>query len=461
MDVPADDSAEPVEFPLSAFASPQASGTAPIAPGPEAADDAQHDAYAALRVPAFRRYISGNLLSIVGMQMQTTAVGWEIYQLTGSAMSLAWVGLVQVLPVVVLALFAGQVADRFNRRTVISIAVSTVGLASLGLALNSFLWHSVAAMYGLLFVTGVARAFQQPAKSSFMPTLVPKSLFSNAVTWGSSTFQFASVIGPAAGGWVIAASDGAAAVYACEVAATVVFLVLLRSIPHTNRNRSTEPVTKAALVAGIRFLRRNPVILGAITLDMFAVLLGGATALLPIFAEDILDVGAQGLGWLRAAPAVGAILSAMVIAHRPPMKKAGAALLWSVVGFGIATIVFGFSESFYLSVAMMFLAGVMDSISVVVRHTLVQVLTPDEMRGRVSAVNGMFISISNELGEFESGTVANFFGPVFAVVSGGIGTIVIVALSATLFPDLRRYGKLGSGGPEEEAATDAGQAQSA
>lgn len=430
-------------FPPYAPPSGSAAGEPRASAAETAPAEARHDAYGALRIPAFRRYVSGNVLSLVGMQMQTMAVGWEIYELTNSAMSLAMVGLAQVVPVMLLSLVAGQAADRFSRRLVICLSVTTVAIASVALAVNSYYWQNVSAMYGLLLVSGAARSFQQPAKASYMPTLVPRLMFSNAVTWATSGFQLATVLGPALAGVAIAALGGAAIVYAINAAATFAFVALLLSIPRSTAPRQVEPFTWGSLVAGIGFLRRKQIVLAAILLDMFAVLLGGATAMLPIYAKDILDCGPSGLGWLRAAPAIGALVTAMIVAHRPPMQRAGRALLASVFAFGLGTIAFGLSTSFAFSLAMMFVLGVTDNVSVIVRHTLVQVLTPDAMRGRVSAINGMFISMSNELGEVESGVVAEYFGPVFAVVTGGIGTLFVVIAAAFYWPELRRYGKLG------------------
>ncbi len=457
MDSPAENPYESSEAPLDSSVFPPYE---PASGPPLDSFDARpngHDAYGALRIPAFRRYVSGNMLSLVGMQMQTTAVGWEVYEMTGSAMSLATVGLAQVVPVMALALVAGQVADRFSRRLVICMAVATVALASVGLAINSLHWHSVQTMYLLLLLNGTARAFQQPAKASYMPTLVPKLMFSNAVTWTTSGFQLATVLGPAIAGATIAAMGGAALVYAINACVTFAFVVLLLTIPRRTTPRQVEPFTWRSLAAGVGFLRRKPIVFGAILLDMFAVLLGGATAMLPIFAKDILEVGPSGLGWLRAAPAAGALITALIIAHRPPMERSGRAMFISVFGFGLATIGFGLSTSFAFSMAMMFTIGVMDNVSVIVRHTLVQVLTPDAMRGRVSAVNGMFISMSNELGEVESGIVATFFGPVFSVVTGGVGTLLVVVVAAVVWPDLRRYGRLGGG--DDESSPDAGAAK--
>lgn len=403
---------------------------------------AAHDSYAALRLVGFRRYLIGNVVSILGMQMQTVAVGWEIYEKTHSTLMLGYVGLVQFLPLVLLALPAGHIADNFKRKNIVMSAVGVMALCSLGIALNSFSGGPVWVMYACLFVNGVARAFQGPAKSSLLPQIVPRAIFSNAVSWNSGSFELATMSGPAIGGALIAFFGGAAAVYAVNAACSIIFLVLLAGIVVQAQAGGREPLTFSSLVAGFNFVRRTEVVLGAMTLDMFAVLLGGATMLLPVYAKDILHVGPSGLGWLRAAPSIGAFTTALALAHRPPMAKAGRALLLAVAGFGVATIAFGLSTNFWLSLVMLLLTGLFDSVSVVIRHTLVQVLTPDEMRGRVSAINGLFIGTSNELGGFESGLVAGFFGPVVSVVAGGAGTLVVVAAVALAWPRLRRYGAL-------------------
>lgn len=402
----------------------------------------QHDPYAALRVPAFRRYISGNFLSILGLQMQSAAVAWEVYGRTGEPFSLALVGLVQVLPVLGLAVFAGHVADRFDRRKIIMAALLAISAGSFGLAVVSALHAPIPIVYGCLFLAGLARAFQQPAKASMMPLLVRRSKFPNAVTWNSAAFQLASVLGPAAAGALIAAFGSTAIVFVCDASFALCFCAILSQITIRRQKAGPHAFTAKNLSAGARFIWHNKVILAASTLDMFGVLFGAAVALLPIYAKDILKVGAVGFGVMQAAPAVGAVAMAFVLSHRPPMRQAGKSLLWAVTGFGVATIVFGFSRWFPLSVAMLFITGAMDNVSVVVRQSLIQLLTPDEMRGRVSAINGMFISISNEVGDIESGTVAQLFSPVFSAVSGGMGTLAVVAVVAWLFPQLRRYGRL-------------------
>lgn len=413
-------------------------------PEPEALVSPAHDPYAALRVRNFQFYVVGNVLAIFGMQMQTVAVQWEIYERTHSPLALGLVGLVQFLPVIGLTLPAGHEADRSHRKLIVMATMFSMACCSLGLAWVSRTQADVAWMYELLLFSGVARAFLQPAKASLLPHVVPREAFSNAVTWNMSAFQVAAIVGPAAGGQLIGYLGVAWPVYLIDAASTLVFFGLL-ALMHVPRHTATASATTAkALLAGLGFVGKNKIVLAAMTLDMFAVLLGGAVALLPVYAEDILEVGAQGLGWLRTAPAVGALLFSFVLAHRPPIEQAGKTLLVVVAGFGIATIVFGISGSYPLSLAMLFLTGAFDIVSVVIRHTLVQILTPDDMRGRVSAINSMFIGASNELGAFESGFVAQFFGPVVSVVSGGIGTLVVVLAVACVWPQLRRYGRLQS-----------------
>ena len=403
-----------------------------------------HDPYAPLRLSSFRRYLSGNVILIIGQQMQKVAVGWEIYERTGSAMHLGYVGLVQFLPLVALAVFAGHVVDNYHRKRVLMVASFFTSLAAAGLALNSARHGSVYAIYGLLLLSGTARAFQNPAKSTMVPRIVPREIFSNAVSWISSGFEVSSMLGPALGGLMIGFFKSPALVYLVNAVAALAFLLLVAGIPYQHMLLERNPITLRSLSAGARFIWRAKVVMSAMMLDMFAVLLGGATTLMPIFAKDILHVGPRGLGWMMAAPSIGACSMAMLQAHRQPLQKAGRALLLTVIGFGVATIFFGLSKNFWFSLLMLLLLGAFDNISVVIRGTLIQLLTPDEMRGRVSALNGLFIGTSNELGGFESGLVAGFFGPVVSVVSGGIGTLLVVLSLAWLSPQLRRYGKLGS-----------------
>lgn len=409
-----------------------------------------HDPYMALRGRDFRLFFSGNLLANLGMQMQTVTVGWEVYERTNLALALGFVGLAEFLPVIALTLIAGQAADRFDRRLVAMLGLVVIAIASLGLAAVSLWRGPILVMYALLILAGAARAFTMPAKAALMPQIVPRERFSNAVTWNSGGFQFASILGPALGGWLIHLLGKAGMVYVLVALVHLIFAALLGLIHCRPAPRLSEPVTWRSLFAGVSFLWYKPVVFGAITLDMFAVLLGGAVTLLPIYAKDILQVGPDGLGWLRASPALGALAMAFFLAHRPPMERAGRTLLWAVAGFGVATIVFGLSRSLWLSMLMLALTGALDMISVVVRHTLIQLLTPDAMRGRVSAVNSVFIGASNELGGAESGFVAALFTPTISVVGGGIGTILVVIVVAIVWPQLRDYGRLD--GPEPAPA---------
>lgn len=383
--------------------------------------------------------------------MLQVALGWELYERTDSAFALGMVGLVTAIPTVLLALPAGHLADRMDRKKIVIVAQVVFILMSVALATLSWLVAPIALVYGVLLIRGVAQAYNNPARSALLPRLVPPEVFGNAVTWSSSAFQTAAVVGPAVGGLVIALQHSATAAYVIDAVLTSIYLSMLFAIrgdagAGSERGATAlkprEPMTLQSLAAGLRFVKDTKVILAALTLDLFAVLFGGATALMPVFAKDILHVGPEGLGWLRAAPSVGALLLMIVIAHRPPMQKTGWTLITAVAGFGVGTIIFGLSHSFALSLAMLFILGALDGISMIVRGTLVQLWTPDEMRGRVSAVNSVFIDMSNELGGFESGALAAAVGPVAAVVGGGIGTIVVVAGVAYAWPELRKLGPL-------------------
>lgn len=394
--------------------------------------------------------------------MLQVALGWELYERTRSALALGLVGLATAIPVILLALPAGHLADRVDRKKILIWAQVVFVLGSLGLAALSYGRGPIPVIYGVLLIHGVAQAYNNPARSALLPRLVPEHAFGNAVTWSSSAFQTSAVVGPAIGGIVIAVSGQATAAYLIDAILTTVYLGMLLAIRADTSMRASngaapseadvgatvapikrpERMTLQSLAAGLRFVRDTKVILAALTLDLFAVLLGGATALLPIFAKDILHVGPEGLGWLRAAPAIGSLLVMVAIAHRPPMQRAGWTLILAVTGFGMATVVFGLSRSFGLSMAMLFILGGLDGISMIIRGVLVQMRTPDEMRGRVSAVNSVFIDMSNELGSFESGALAAAVGPVPAVVGGGIGTIVVVIAVAVAWPELRKLGPL-------------------
>lgn len=405
-------------------------------------DSPSRDAYAALRFRDFRLLFIGRFIWQLGEQMLNVAVGWEIYERTGDALALGIVGLVQVLPVILLAIPAGHVADRFPRKGVLLVTQTVLALSALGLALISATQGSLWVFYLILLITGIGAAFNSPALSALSTQTVPAEHFPNAATWTSSSWQLASMIGPALGGFLIALFKSADEIYLLNMLSCSVFVVILIVIRPRPFQRKNEPLSRKTLLAGIDYIRQDRVIFGAITLDMFAVLLGGATALLPIYAKDILQVGAEGLGWLRAAPSVGALMMAFLIANRPPFKQAGRTLLWAVAGFGIATIIFGISQSFWLSLLMLFLLGALDNISVVIRQTLLLIRTPDQMRGRVSAVNSVFIGASNELGSFQSGVAAALLGPIGAVVTGGIGTLLVVTMIAWKFPRLRELKEL-------------------
>ncbi|HNP85029.1 MAG TPA: MFS transporter [Kouleothrix sp.] len=415
-------------------------------PSPEATDPVipitRHDPFAALRFRDFRLLMIGTFVTVIAEQMLNVALGWELYERTRSPLMLGLVGLVQVLPVLALALIAGHTADRFDRKRIVVLTMLTIALCTLGLAVLSYSSGPLLFIYGCLLIIGVARAFQSPAVSSLTAQVVPAEYFSNAATWESSAWQASSIIGPALGGFLIAVQKQATGVYALVatlILAVGLMLGLLRPRPVAP---SEEELSLDSLLAGARFIWNTKIILASITLDMFAVLLGGATALLPVFARDILLVGAEGLGWLRAAPAVGATLAGLSLAFLPPFRHAGRTLLLVVAGFGLATIVFGLSRSFALSLLMLALLGALDNISVVIRSTLLLTRTPDSMRGRVNAVHFVFIGISNELGAFESGVAAALFGTIGAVVGGGIGTILVVGAVALLWPEVRRLGRL-------------------
>lgn len=409
--------------------------------------------YAILKNRDLRLYLSGRLIAIIGQQMLATAIGWELFHRTHSVMNLGLVGLTQVAPMILFTLPAGHVADNFNRKKIITLMTAVVALASLGLTLISWYQADVFWMYVCLFVSGATRTFLTAASASFLPSLVDRKDLSRAVNWSATIFQLSSIIGPtAAGGLIYFAGQRAYPIYAINTCAALIFCGMMTQI-HTHHVIAVrEKMSLKTLLTGFNFVFANKIILGIITLDMFAVLLGGATALLPVYAELILHVGSVGLGFLQAALPIGALLCTFILAHRHPIQKAGHSLLLAVTAFGVATIGFGLSHWFWLSFLMLFLCGAVDNISVVVRHTLVQLLTPDDKRGRVSAVNNLFIGTSNEMGEFESGTVAHLLGPaigntvamgtMISVVAGGFGTIAVVIAIALIFPQIRKYGRL-------------------
>ena len=375
--------------------------------------------------------------------MLSVAVGWQVYALTSDPLALGYIGLVIFLPGVGFSLIAGHVADRFDRRGVVMVCEMTQALGGLSLALMTH--HGITRplpIYLLLFILGTARAFHGPASQALLPRLVPPEHFSNAVAWNSSIWQLAVILGPSMGGAVYSLSGGAMTVYICNAVFMLAAFSSMAIIATRTGRMEKEDLSWKTVLAGLHYIFNRRAILGAISLDLFAVLLGGAVALLPAFAKDILMTGPAGLGILRGAPAVGAALTALAVAHLPPMRRAGPAMLWCVAGFGTVTVIFGLSTSFPLSLLCLVLLGSFDMVSVIVRHTLVQVLTPHSMQGRVAAANLVFIGASNELGEFESGVTAAWFGVVPAVVLGGIGALLVTVIWAWRFPELRQVKRL-------------------
>ena len=387
--------------------------------------------------------MSARVLITTASEMQAVAVGWQIYSLTHRPLDLGLVGLAQFAPGILLFLIAGHAADRFPRQRILQACFGGFGLCSL--MLLALTLHGLAAVwpiYAVLLFNGTVRAFNGPAGQAFMPLLVPAEHFPNAVTWGSSIFQAAMILGPTLGGAIYGFANSPVPVYCCSAVACLGGLTFMGAIRLEPVSRPRQVASVAVVLEGIRYIWRNKLILGSISLDLFAVLLGGAVALLPVYAREILNTGAYGLGILRGAPSVGAVLMAIALAYRPLRRHAGFAMFSCVFGFGIFTIVFGLSRNLALSIVALVLVGACDMVSVIIRHTLVQLGTPDEMRGRVSAVNGLFIGASNEIGQFESGLTAQWFGTVPAVVLGGAGTIAIVLLWARIFPTLRRVNEL-------------------
>lgn len=428
-------------------------------------DAAPHpDPYAPWRIPDYRRYACSRFAITFAKQIERLAVSVyfvSVFDSKDAPLVLGAMGLVQALPVMLLAIAGGQLADRYDRRHLVMATLALGNLSVVGMLAVAMLNGSVPWIFVFLGLGAVGQALGSPSRLALLPQLVPAEIFPTAVAWNSSVFYIASVTGPVVGGVVMAMSknpdtpsvQNPATALAVVLACRLVALAAITLVRHRQAERSDQVISWQSVAAGIRFVWRTKLILATITLDLFAVLLGGATYLLPIFAKDILHVGSTGLGFLYAADAVGAICMAMLLAHMPPMRRAGVMLLWAVIGYGAATIVFGLSPWFWLSMAMMFLVGALDNISVVVRHTLVQMLTPDEMRGRVSAVNGVFIVASNDLGGLESGITAWLFTPVISVVGGGVGTIIMVLAAVWLWPEILKLGSLHSIRPAAEEET--------
>jgi MFS family permease len=397
---------------------------------------ATRSAFAALRHWNFALYLGARLLATLAVQMQSVAIGWQVYAITGDALDLGLIGLAQFLPFVVLVLPAGQVADRFDRRTIIAVCYAVEVLCAV--LLLAFTLTGVVVLgpvFAVLALFGAARAFAMPASQALTPNLVPREAFGNAVALNSSTFYVATIVGPSLGGILYVL--GPDVVYQSVAVLLAVSVALMTRVRLPRIERSREPASLRTLLEGLHFVRSKPVVLGAISLDLFAVLFGGATALLPAFASDVLEVGPEGLGILRTAPAVGAGLTAAALAAFPISHGVGRAMFTGVAIFGAATVVFGASESFTLSLVALALLGAGDMVSVYVRQILIQLETPDAIRGRVSAVNAVFIGASNELGEFRAGVMAAVLGLVPAVVLGGAATLVVTGLWLRLFPGLR------------------------
>lgn len=410
------------------------------------------DTFAALRIPNFRRYILALFTLTLGVQIQGTVVGWQIYDLTRDPLALGLVGLAEALPAISMSLFAGHVADTHDRRRIALYALSVLVGCSLALW---WLGHPapiggvpleapvrVRAIYAVIVVSGLARAFLQPARQALSAELVPRTLYSNAITWRSGSWQLAAVLGPALGG-LLYAMGGITLSYAVDAALMIFAVVVLMLVRHTSPTRevSDEPM-RVAILGGLRFVFADSLLLSALTLDLFSVLFGGAVALLPLFAGEILQAGPTGLGLLRAAPAVGAVTSSILLTRFPPFANAGRNLLLAVTGFGVCTIGFGLSKSLPVSLAFLALAGASDMVSVVIRSLMLQMRTPEALLGRVSSVNQIFIGSSNEIGAFESGVTARWWGAVASVVVGGMATLVVVGTIAWRVPSLRRLKQL-------------------
>jgi MFS family permease len=392
----------------------------------------------ALTYPNFRYYLAARFLTVLASEMQAVAVSWQIFAITHRPLDLGLVGLAQFLPGVLLFPVTGQTADRFPRKRILQICYCGFALCSvLFAALTRAGTTTLAPIYGVLLLNGVVRAFNAPTSQAFLPLLLPQEHFPNAVAWGASLFQSATIAGPMVGGLIYGWTGHPLPVFLIAASSYLLALSTMSLVHPIQSQTPRRTVSATAIGDGLRYIWHNKLVLGAVSLDLFAVLFGGAVALLPLYAGDILKIGTRGLGLLRSAPGAGAVIMALVVAHWPLKKHSGPALLWAVVGFGLCTIVFGLSRNVALSVAALVLLGACDMISIIVRTTLIQLSTPDEMRGRVSAVNMLFIGASNEVGQFESGLTAQWFGTVPAVVLGGVATLLVVAIWS-------RFGEFGA-----------------
>ncbi|WP_024871801.1 MFS transporter [Tolumonas lignilytica] len=394
-----------------------------------------------LKHPVFVRFLSSMALSSLAYQMLVVAVGWQVYDLTHSALNLGLIGLMQFTPQLLLTLVVGHVADRYDRRLIVVTTRSVQAILVAVLAIGSWqAWINIHGIFACAFLLGATRAFESPAQQALLPSLIDSSHLPRALALNSSLREASVIIGPAMGGFLYALHPEM--VYWCSSVSFLLASVAMSLIPKPERIIHREPPTLRSVFAGFSYIRHNPVVLGAMSLDLFSVLLGGATALLPIFARDILHTGPWGLGLLRAAPSVGAVLMSLVLARHTIKRHAGMLMFAAVATFGVATIIFGLSQSFLVSFSALLILGASDMISVVIRSSLIQLETPDAMRGRVSAVNFIFIGASNQLGEFESGVTAAWWGVVPAVIVGGLGTLMIVGLWMKFFPELTRRQEL-------------------
>ncbi len=422
---------------------------ADIAVAPDSASAPEQARFSDLtRVRPFMQLWLARLLGTAAQQMLMVAIGWHMYDLTGSAWDLGLVGLYQFAPALLLALYAGHVVDRLHRGRILAACLGVQGLVALSLLITHLGGgDSRSLLLGLSLVLGAVRAFQMPAQQALTPLLVPPLMLPRAMAFSSAGQQAAIIGGPALGGLLFVAGMGA--VYSTCIGFFIAAVLLAATLRYAHAARPREPVTTEVLLAGVRFIWQRKPVLGAVSLDLFAVLLGGAVALLPIFAKDILHVGAWGLGLLRGAPAVGALTASIWLTRRPVERHVGRTLLLAVGVFGLCMVVFGLSRSFWLSLVVLAISGAADMVNVVIRQTLVQLETPDAMRGRVSAVNSIFIGASNQLGEFESGATAALLGPVGSVVAGGVGTLLVTLAWFRLFPTLAGRDRMGTGQARE------------
>ena len=405
-------------------------------------------AFAAMRIADFRNFVSARLFMTLAIQIQAVAVGWQIYEITGDALSLGLIGLAEAIPAITVSLYAGHLADITERKKILmscaaTLLVCATTLFSFTTDVSQVLIHYGALpVYSVIFLTGIARGFIAPANFSFMPQLVPRELYTNAVSWHSTIWETAAVAGPAAGGllidWV-----GLKGTYAIDAGLMVVGLIFYASIPGRPVPQvTTEQGVVEKIRAGLKFVFNHQIILAAISLDLFAVLFGGAVALLPIFAKEVLDAGPHGFGMLRAAPAAGALIMALWLTLFPIRKHLGKILLWCVAGFGLTMIAFALSEHFWLSLGLLAISGAFDSVSVIIRGLLIHTQTPENMKGRVAAINSIFVGSSNEIGAFESGVAARILGVIPSVIFGGCMTIAVVAVTAWKADKLRQTDKV-------------------